>query len=130
MADPPRRDQSAIAIDWKFVERDFQIESIVMLCAEVSLGQRKLLVGMTNETGNTRTATAFIEPLFEAGFASRVLFVAEAEVPQIAKQSLRGADSAIGTGACAARKEAARGGLKHRVKRQRKSRCHRPERAE
>ena len=75
-----------------------------------------------NGTGNTGTAATFIEPLFEAAFVSRMLFVADGKVQQVAKQSFRGADSAVEKRAHAARKEAARRSLQHLVERVRMSR--------
>ena len=72
-----RRDLSAVAIDQKIVDRDYQIECIEALSAEVSHGRRKLLVEMATGTGKTRTAAAFIKRLFEAGRVTRVLFLVD-----------------------------------------------------
>ena len=72
-----RRDLSTVAIDRKIVDRDYQIECIDALCAEVSHGRRKLLVEMATGTGKTRTAAAFIKRLFEAGIVTRVLFLVD-----------------------------------------------------
>ena len=72
-----RRDLSAVAIDRKIVDRDYQIECIEALSAEVSRGRRKLLVEMATGTGKTRTAAAFIKRLFEAGAVTRVLFLVD-----------------------------------------------------
>ncbi|MDE0508770.1 MAG: DEAD/DEAH box helicase family protein [Gammaproteobacteria bacterium] len=71
------RDLSTIAIDRKVVDRDYQIECIQELSAEVSLGRRKLLVEMATGTGKTRMAAAFIKRLFEAGTVTRVLFLVD-----------------------------------------------------
>ena len=57
--------------------RDYQLECIDILCREVSLGRRKLLVEMATGTGKTRTAAAFIKRLFEAGHVTRVLFLVD-----------------------------------------------------
>ena len=46
-----RRDLSTVAIDRKIVDRDYQIECIEALSAEVLLGRRKLLVEMATGTG-------------------------------------------------------------------------------
>ena len=72
-----RRDLSTVAIDQKIVDRDYQIECIEALSAEVSHGRRKLLVEMATGTGKTRTAAAFIKRLFEAGIITRVLFLVD-----------------------------------------------------
>ena len=72
-----RRDLSTVAIDRRIVDRDYQIECIEALSAEVSRGRRKLLVEMATGTGKTRTAAAFIKRLFEAGIVTRVLFLVD-----------------------------------------------------
>ena len=72
-----RRDLSTVAIDRKIIDRDYQIECIEALSAEVSRGRRKLLVEMATGTGKTRTAAAFIKRLFEAGIVTRVLFLVD-----------------------------------------------------
>ena len=72
-----RLDPSAVTIDRRIVDRDYQIECIKALSAEVSRGQRKLLVEMATGTGKTRTAAAFIKRLFEAGVVTRVLFLVD-----------------------------------------------------
>jgi len=72
-----RRDLSKVAIDRKVVDRDYQIECVEALCAEVSSGRRKLLVEMATGTGKTRMAAAFIKRLFEAGIVTRVLFLVD-----------------------------------------------------
>ena len=72
-----RRDPSTVTIDRKIVDRDYQIECIEALSAEVSRGRRKLLVEMATGTGKTRTAAAFIKRLFEAGIVTRVLFLVD-----------------------------------------------------
>ena len=72
-----RRDLSTVAIDRKIVDRDYQIDCIEALSAEVSLGRRKLLVEMATGTGKTRTAAAFVKRLFEAGIVTRVLFLVD-----------------------------------------------------
>ena len=72
-----RRDPSTVTIDRKIVDRDYQIECIEALSAEVSRGRRKMLVEMATGTGKTRTAAAFIKRLFEAGVVTRVLFLVD-----------------------------------------------------
>ena len=72
-----RRDLSAVETDRGIVDRDYQIECIDALCAEVALGRRNLLVEMATGTGKTRTAAAFVKRLFEAGIVTRVLFLVD-----------------------------------------------------
>ena len=72
-----RRSLATVAINRKIVDRDYQIECIQALSAEVSRGRRKLLVEMATGTGKTRTAAAFIKRLFEAGIVTRVLFLVD-----------------------------------------------------
>ena len=72
-----RRDLSTIDIDQKIVDRDYQIDCIKALSAQVSCGRRKLLVEMATGTGKTRTAAAFIKRLFQASVITRVLFLVD-----------------------------------------------------
>ncbi len=72
-----RRELSTVAVDRKIVDRDYQIECVEALSAEVSLGRRKLLVEMATGTGKTRTAAAFVKRLFEAGIVTRALFLVD-----------------------------------------------------
>lgn len=80
-----RRELSAVPIDRRIVERDYQIECIDTLCREIGQGRRKLLVEMATGTGKTRTAAAFIKRLFEANAVTRVLFLVD-RIP-LAKQT-------------------------------------------
>ena len=72
-----RRDLSTVSIERKIVDRNYQIDCIKALSAEVMRGRRKLLVEMATGTGKTRTAAAFIKRLFEAGVVTRVLFLVD-----------------------------------------------------
>ncbi len=72
-----RRDLASVGIDRRIVDRDYQIACIEELSAEVSRGRRKLLVEMATGTGKTRTASAFVKRLFEAGLITRVLFLVD-----------------------------------------------------
>ena len=72
-----RRDLTSVAIDRKIVDRDYQIDCIEALSAEILRGHRKLLVEMATGTGKTRTAAALIKRLFEAGIVTRVLFLVD-----------------------------------------------------
>jgi type I restriction enzyme R subunit len=80
-----RRDVNTVAIDTRIVERDYQLDCIDILCREITVGRRKLLVEMATGTGKTRTAAAFIKRLFEAGAVTRVLFLVD-RIP-LAKQT-------------------------------------------
>lgn len=72
-----RRDPLTVRIDFRIVERDYQLECINTLCTEINQGRRKMLVEMATGTGKTRTAAALIKRLFEAGLVSRVLFLVD-----------------------------------------------------
>ena len=72
-----RRDLFSVATDRKIVDRDYQIDCIEALSAEILRGRRKLLVEMATGTGKTRTAAAFVKRLFEAGIITRVLFLVD-----------------------------------------------------
>jgi type I restriction enzyme, R subunit len=72
-----RRDPMTVPIDTHIVERDYQTECIDVLCQEIGLGRRKLLVEMATGTGKTRMAVALIKRLFEAQSITRVLFLVD-----------------------------------------------------
>ncbi len=72
-----RRELLKVPIDRRIVDRDYQIECIAALSAELMQGRRKLLVEMATGTGKTRTAAAFIKRLFEASTVTRVLFLVD-----------------------------------------------------
>ena len=72
-----RLELSSVEIDRRIVDRGYQIACIEALSAEVSHGQRKLLVEMATGTGKTRTAAAFVKRLFEASIVTRVLFLVD-----------------------------------------------------
>ena len=72
-----RRDLSGVKIDRSIVDRDYQIDCIEALSAEILHGRRKLLVEMATGTGKTRTAAALIKRLFDAGIVTRVLFLVD-----------------------------------------------------
>ena len=72
-----RRDIGTVPTDRRIVDRDYQIECIEALSAEVKQGRRNLLVEMATGTGKTRTAAAFVKRLFEAGVVTRVLFLVD-----------------------------------------------------
>jgi len=71
------RDLSTVAIDRSIIDRDYQIECVEALSAEILDGRRKLLVEMATGTGKTRTAAALVKRLFEAGMVTRVLFLVD-----------------------------------------------------
>jgi len=64
-------------VDTRIAGRDYQKECIDILCREMAVGRRKLLVEMATGTGKTRTAAAFIKRLFEANAVTRVLFLVD-----------------------------------------------------
>jgi type I restriction enzyme R subunit len=72
-----RIDPLAVSIDRRIVERDYQIDCIDILCREIGMGRRKLLVEMATGTGKTRTAVALIKRLFAANVITRVLFLVD-----------------------------------------------------
>ena len=72
-----RRDFADVPIDRRIAGRGYQIDCIEALSSELALGRRKLLVEMATGTGKTRTAAAFVKRLFEAGAATRVLFLVD-----------------------------------------------------
>ena len=72
-----RRDLATVPIDRRIVDRDYQIDCIDALSAEIERGRRNLLVEMATGTGKTRTAAAFVKRLFEAGVVTRVLFLVD-----------------------------------------------------
>ena len=72
-----RRDLTSVETDQRIVDRDYQIDCIDELCAEINRGRRNLLVEMATGTGKTRTAAAFVKRLFEAGAVTRVLFLVD-----------------------------------------------------
>ncbi len=72
-----RVDPLSKPIDQRIAGRDYQKECIDILCGEMNIGRRKLLVEMATGTGKTRTAAALIKRLFEASNATRVLFLVD-----------------------------------------------------
>ena len=72
-----RRDLSSVAIDRTIVDRDYQIDCIEALSAEILRGRRKLLVEIATGAGKTRTAAALVKRLFEAGIVTRVTFLVD-----------------------------------------------------
>ena len=72
-----RRDLADAPIDRKIAGRGYQVACIEALSSEVARGRRKLLVEMATGAGKTRTAAAFVKRLFEAGAATRVLFLVD-----------------------------------------------------
>ncbi len=53
-----RHDLSTVTIDRSVIDRDYQIECVEALSAQIRNGRRKLLVEMATGTGKTRTAAA------------------------------------------------------------------------
>jgi type I restriction enzyme R subunit len=80
-----RRDVFSVPIDQKIVNRDYQLACIDVLCREMGLGRRKMLVEMATGTGKTRTAAALMKRLFAAGWVGRALFLVDRK--ELAKQA-------------------------------------------
>lgn len=72
-----QRDLMGLTTDEKIAGRPYQRDCIETLCREIVAGRRKMLVEMATGTGKTRTATALIKRLFEAGIVTRVLFLVD-----------------------------------------------------
>jgi type I restriction enzyme, R subunit len=66
-----------VAIDARVAGRPYQRDCIDVLCREMELGRRKLLVEMATGTGKTRTAAALIKRLFDANWITRALFLVD-----------------------------------------------------
>ena len=80
-----RQDPLAVPVDTRIAGRDYQKNCLEILCRELNLGRRKMLVEMATGTGKTRTAAAFIKRLFQANAITRVLFLVD-RIP-LAKQT-------------------------------------------
>src|SRR3954469_23674811 len=74
-----------VAIDARVAGRPYQRACIEVLCREMELGRRKLLVEMATGTGKTRMAAALIKRLFDAHWVTRVLFLVDRNT--LAKQT-------------------------------------------
>ena len=76
---------TGIAVDGRVAGRDYQRDCIEVLCREMELGRRKLLVEMATGTGKTRMAAALIKRLFDANWVTRALFLVDRNT--LAKQT-------------------------------------------
>jgi type I restriction enzyme R subunit len=75
-----RRNPLEIPIDTRVAGgggRLHQTACIDVVCREIAVGRRKMLVEMATGTGKTRTAAALLKRLFEANWATRALFVVD-----------------------------------------------------
>lgn len=75
-----RRDPFDVPIDTRIAGsggRVHQTACIDVLCREIVLGRRKMLVEMATGTGKTRMAAALLKRLFEANWTTRALFVVD-----------------------------------------------------
>ncbi len=74
-----RQELNKTPIKDSIVNRDYQIEAIKRISAELRKNRRKFLLVMATGTGKTRTAMALIDILIRAGWAQRVLFLVDRE---------------------------------------------------
>jgi type I restriction enzyme R subunit len=72
-----RRDPQKETINRAIVERPYQIEAIREYGKRISGGHRKGLLVMATGSGKTRVAIALVDVLMRAGWAKRVLFLAD-----------------------------------------------------
>jgi type I restriction enzyme, R subunit len=66
-----------VALDARVAGRPYQRDCIDVLCREIELGRRKLLVEMATGSGKTRMAAALIKRLFDASWITRALFLVD-----------------------------------------------------
>lgn len=88
-----RRDLLSVGVDAKIAGREYQKDCIDAVSIEIAQGRRSALVEMATGTGKTRTAAALIKRLFEAGVASRVLFLVDRKT--LAKQTAEAFEQAL-----------------------------------
>ncbi len=73
-------DPSRFEVNPDIAGRDYQIEAIKRIGAQLALKRRKFLLIMATGTGKTRTAMALIDILLRAKWVNRVLFMADRKV--------------------------------------------------
>ncbi|NWG52882.1 MAG: DEAD/DEAH box helicase family protein [Hydrogenophilaceae bacterium] len=88
-----RRDLLSVPVDHRIAGREYQSACIEAVSREIAQGRRSALIEMATGTGKTRTAAALIKRLFEAGLASRVLFLVDRKT--LAKQTAEAFEEAL-----------------------------------
>jgi len=68
---------TGVEINSKIVDRSKSVESVKRVLEHLQKGNRKALIVMATGTGKTRVAMAIIDVLLKAGWAERVLFLAD-----------------------------------------------------
>ncbi len=88
-----RKDFDLVTIDNEIIggvkdgrDWNFQIECVHALCDGLKKHKRRMLIEMATGTGKTRTITAIIKRLMEAGWVNNVLFIVDRET--LAHQAL------------------------------------------
>jgi type I restriction enzyme R subunit len=74
-----KQDPHSVPIKSSIVNRDYQIEAIKRIFDGLIKSRRKFLLVMATGTGKTRTAMALIDVLLRAGWAQKILFLADRE---------------------------------------------------
>ena len=72
-----RKPLNRIPINTDITDRHYQIRAVSKCCESYDKGNRKCLLVMATGTGKTRTAASLVYVLLKAGFAQRVLFLAD-----------------------------------------------------
>ncbi len=72
-----RKPLNSVTINQDITDRYYQIRAVTKCCESYSKGRRKCLLVMATGTGKTRTAASLVDVLQRAGFAQKVLFLAD-----------------------------------------------------
>ena len=73
------KDLNTFPINTSIIDRDYQVEALKRVFSGLHNGRRKFLLTMATGTGKTRTAMSLIDVLLKAGWAQKVLFLADRE---------------------------------------------------
>jgi type I restriction enzyme R subunit len=74
-----RKDLHSVPIKSEIIDRDYQIEAVKRVFDGLYKNKKKFLLVMATGTGKTRTAMGLIDVLMRAGWAQKVLFLADRE---------------------------------------------------
>ncbi|MFH1760873.1 MAG: DEAD/DEAH box helicase family protein, partial [bacterium] len=74
-----KKELNSIGINPGIINRDYQIEALKRIFSSLEKGKRKFLLVMATGTGKTRTVMALIDVLLKAGWAQKILFLADRE---------------------------------------------------